>query len=60
MTKGVIKMNILKKLFSGNSSKKEIEEETTETKKCTRCSRRVKVSHNFCPHCRSTDFIYDN
>jgi hypothetical protein len=28
-----MKMSILKKLFSGNSSKKEIEEETTETKK---------------------------
>jgi hypothetical protein len=27
-----MKMSILKKLFSGNSSKKEIEEETTETK----------------------------
>jgi rRNA maturation endonuclease Nob1 len=55
-----MKMSILKKLFSVNSSKKEIDEETTETKKCTRCSRRVNVSHNFCPHCKSRDFNYDS
>jgi rRNA maturation endonuclease Nob1 len=53
-------MSILKKLFSVNSSKKEIEEETTETKKCVRCSRRVNVSHNFCSHCKSRDFFYDS
>jgi RNA polymerase subunit RPABC4/transcription elongation factor Spt4 len=52
-------MNIIKKLFSGNSSKKEIVEETTETKKCLRCLRRIKTTYNSCPHCRSTDFVYD-
>jgi rRNA maturation endonuclease Nob1 len=55
-----MKMSILKKLFSGNSSKKEIEEETTETKKCVRCLRRVKITSNTCPHCKSRDFIYDS
>jgi ubiquitin len=52
-------MNILEKLFSGNSSKKESNEETTETKKCIRCLRRIKISFNSCPHCNSRDFIYD-
>ncbi|MDR2942284.1 MAG: hypothetical protein LBV17_06815 [Treponema sp.] len=52
-------MNFIKKLFSGNSSKKEIKEETTETKKCTRCLRRIKVTFDVCPHCRSMDFEYD-
>jgi hypothetical protein len=54
------KMSILKKLFSGNSSKKEIEEETAETKKCVRCLRRIKITFNTCPHCRSADFIYES
>jgi rRNA maturation endonuclease Nob1 len=54
------KMSILKKLFSGNSSKKEIEEKTTETKKCGRCLRRIKITFHACPHCGSTDFVYDS
>jgi hypothetical protein len=33
--------------------------ETTETKKCIYCLRRVKVFHDKCPHCRNKDFIYD-
>jgi rRNA maturation endonuclease Nob1 len=53
-------MNILKNLFSGNSSKKEIKEETTETKKCVRCLRRIKITFNACPHCRSMDFVYES
>jgi Zn finger protein HypA/HybF involved in hydrogenase expression len=53
-------MNFLEKIFSGNSSKKETDEETTETKKCLRCLRRMNIDNFYCPHCKSTDFIYDS
>jgi Zn finger protein HypA/HybF involved in hydrogenase expression len=52
-------MDFLKKIFSDNSSQKEVNEETTETKKCLRCLKRIKISYNFCPHCHSDDFLYD-
>jgi Zn finger protein HypA/HybF involved in hydrogenase expression len=52
-------MDFLKKIFSFNSSKEKINEETAETKKCTRCLRRIKLNYIFCPHCKSADFIYD-
>jgi Zn finger protein HypA/HybF involved in hydrogenase expression len=52
-------MDFLKNLFSGNSSKKETHEETTETKKCMRCLKRIKLAFNYCPHCHSADFVYD-
>jgi len=35
------------------------EDETSETKKCMYCLRRVKIHHYKCPHCRTTDFIFD-
>jgi len=35
------------------------EDETTETKKCMYCLRRIKIHHYKCPHCRSTDFNFD-
>jgi lipopolysaccharide biosynthesis regulator YciM len=34
-------------------------EETTETKKCMYCLRRVKTFHYKCPHCRTMNFIFD-
>jgi DNA-directed RNA polymerase subunit RPC12/RpoP len=34
-------------------------EETTETKKCMHCLRRIKISHYRCPYCGTTDFIFD-
>jgi rRNA maturation endonuclease Nob1 len=52
-------MNLLRKIFSPNSSEEKIKEETTETKKCMRCLKRIKISFNFCPHCHSEDFVYD-
>jgi RNA polymerase subunit RPABC4/transcription elongation factor Spt4 len=33
--------------------------ETTETKKCVNCLRRIEISYYLCPYCKSTDFIYD-
>ena len=47
---------VVRGMFPGVSSEKE---ETTETKKCMNCLRRVKIFHNRCPHCRTADFIYD-
>ena len=35
------------------------EDETTETKKCMYCLRRIKIFHYKCAHCRSTDFTFD-
>jgi lipopolysaccharide biosynthesis regulator YciM len=35
------------------------EKETTETKKCMHCLRRIKTFHYKCPHCRTTDFIFE-
>jgi ubiquitin len=52
-------MNFIKKLLSGNPSKKETQEETTETKKCKKCLRRVKITFDVCPYCESMDFDYN-
>jgi len=52
---GLFFHSIVRKMFSHVSSKKE----TTETKKCMNCLRRVKVSHYKCTHCGTTDFIFD-
>jgi len=35
------------------------EDETTETKKCMYCLKRIKIFHDKCPHCRTTDFTFD-
>jgi hypothetical protein len=35
------------------------EDETTETKKCMYCLKRIKISHDKCPHCKSIDFTFD-
>jgi hypothetical protein len=56
---GVKSMNFIKKLFSGNTSKKEIIEETTETKKCIKCLKRIKITFDVCPYCKSKDFEYN-
>jgi hypothetical protein len=34
-------------------------EETSETKKCMRCLRRVKIFHYKCPYCGSIEFNFD-
>jgi len=47
--------NLLKSLF-GNSGKKKKQNNTTETKKCLRCLRRISIEYVRCPHCRSDDF----
>jgi predicted RNA-binding Zn-ribbon protein involved in translation (DUF1610 family) len=52
-------MDFLKDFFIAILHKKEIKEETTETKKCIRCLRRIKISHYKCPYCGTTNFIYD-
>jgi uncharacterized protein YlaI len=52
-------MDFLKKIFSLNSSKEKIEEETTETKKYSNCLRRFNIDYFYCPHCKSADFIYN-
>ena len=52
---GVFIHSVARKMFSRSSSK----EEVTETKKCMNCLRRIKISHDKCPHCRSTDFTFD-
>ncbi|MDR0321250.1 MAG: hypothetical protein LBI28_07080 [Treponema sp.] len=55
-------LELIKSFFSGLSRKEEpdnsSEKEAEETKKCKRCLMRIGISHNSCPHCRSTDFIY--
>jgi hypothetical protein len=56
---GIIIFNLLKKTFLLNFSKEELGEETTETKKCFLCLKRIKIFHDFCPHCHSVDFIFD-
>jgi hypothetical protein len=33
--------------------------ETSETKKCIRCLKRIKIFIYKCPYCGSTEFIYD-
>jgi hypothetical protein len=33
--------------------------ETSETKKCIRCLKRVKIFHYKCPYCGRKEFIYD-
>ena len=52
---GIFIYSVARKIFSRASST----EETTETKKCMHCLRRIKTSHDKCPHCRSTDFAFD-
>jgi len=36
------------------------DKETTETKKCMHCLRRIKVYHYKCPHCRTYNFDFDS
>jgi hypothetical protein len=35
------------------------DKETSETKKCMYCLRRIKIHHYKCPHCRNTNFDYN-
>lgn len=49
-------LNLLRKFFS---VKKSLENETNETKKCLYCLKRVPVYHEKCPHCKKSDFQYD-
>ena len=35
------------------------EEETSQTKKCMYCLRRIKIHHYKCPHCRTTNFDFN-
>ena len=34
------------------------EEETSKTKKCMYCLRRIKIHHYKCPHCRTANFDF--
>ena len=48
--------SVFREVFPGISSK----EETTETKKCMHCLRRIKAFHYKCPYCKATEFIFDS
>jgi len=50
--------SFVRKTLSRIFSKKE--EAITETKKCMNCLRRIKISFYRCPHCRTTDFIFNS
>jgi len=52
---GIFIYSVARKMFPRASSK----EEVTETKKCMNCLRRIKISYDRCPHCRSDDFAFD-
>jgi len=52
---GMFIHSVARKMFSRDSSK----EEVTETKKCMRCLKRIKISYDRCPHCRSAEFAFD-
>jgi predicted RNA-binding Zn-ribbon protein involved in translation (DUF1610 family) len=52
-------MDFLKEYFLAILLRKESKEEITETKKCMKCLRRVKVAYYSCPHCGSLGFIYN-
>ena len=54
---GLFFHSIAGKMFSRIFSKKG--EVITETKKCMNCLRRIKISYDRCPHCRSDDFAFD-
>ena len=43
-------------LIHGNSSKDKL----TETKKCSKCLRRVELSYAGCPYCGTKSFIFDD
>jgi predicted Zn-ribbon and HTH transcriptional regulator len=51
-----IMLKLLKRLFC--KGKKLPAVETTETKKCMYCLRRVNINISKCPHCRKQDFEY--
>jgi len=36
------------------------DKETSDTKKCMYCLRRIKVYHYKCPHCRTTSFDFNS
>ena len=46
-------INIYREMFFGKLS----EVETEETKKCENCLKRISISYNACPYCR-TNFIF--
>ena len=59
--KEVTMFNLLKSIFNGSAEKKEdnnLPENSTETKKCLNCLRRVNINVSKCPHCRSDNFQY--
>jgi len=35
------------------------EKETSQTKKCMNCLRRIKIYHYKCPYCRTTNFDFN-
>jgi len=55
-------LKLLKAIFNGATEKETtdslVDDESTETKKCLHCLRRVSVKHLKCPHCRKEDFQY--
>jgi Zn finger protein HypA/HybF involved in hydrogenase expression len=53
-------MDFLEKIFFFDFPKKKINKETTETKKCRNCLKRIKLDYFYCPYCSSKDFDYDS
>ena len=55
--------NLFNSLFDSkekkNSPDNSTEQESTEKKKCKKCLRRVSFDYERCPHCRSSEFLYD-
>jgi translation initiation factor 2 beta subunit (eIF-2beta)/eIF-5 len=52
--------NLFKKLLSGSgeraSSGNSTDNDAVETKKCTKCLRRISMHFVKCPYCKSSDF----
>ena len=49
--------SFVRKMLFRIFSKKE--EAITETKKCMNCLKRIKTSFYRCPHCRTTNFVFN-
>jgi len=55
-------LKLFKAIFNGSEERKanddSADNESTETKKCLHCLRRVNVKHSKCPHCKTDNFQY--
>ena len=55
-------LKFLKTILNGSEEKvtaaTTADNESTETKKCLNCLRRVNIEHIKCPYCKKDDFQY--